>query len=195
MRRKLNRRIILILALILLLLIPFSFISGYRFTPMQALKSNPIIKDDFKIFGEVDREWVKVFLLETQVGIKTATVLKSLISWRCPSVTYLYDDMIKDDKVKTVGWTSFNAKNGQITVFAVRTTDPDVKYIEAGPKLARQRKDIDLTNTVIFVWDEALSDLNPIAFNQENKQLYKYMYDPAHPNFIDQKDLKWYQSS
>lgn len=193
--KKNTHKIIVILVLILLLLIPFYFISGYRFTPMQATKSSQFIKGDFKVFGEVDRDWAIVYLLETQDGIKTATAVKRGIMWRCPSVTYFYDDIIMNDKVKTVGWESLIEKNRQITVFAVQTTDPDVKFIEAGPDSERQRKDIDLNETIIFVWEKAATDLNAIAYNQDNKQLYKYEYNPEHLNFTDQTDLRWYQAS
>ena len=194
MRRTINRKNICVLTLILAVLISFYFISGYRFTPMQAVKSSPFIKGDINVFGEINRDWVTVYLLDTQDGIKTAAVEKRLVMWRCPAVTYFYDDIIKNDKVRTVGWESLIGKNGQITVFAVETSDPDVKFIEAGPDSERQRKVIGLNETIIFVWDKAVSDLNAIAFSQDNKQLYKYTYNPMHLNIIDQKDLRWYQS-
>ena len=194
MGRKINRKTSIILALILLSFVSFLFISGYRFTPMQAIKSNSFIKGDFNVFGEINRDWVTVYLLDTQEGIKTAAAEKNLLMWKCSAVIYFYDEIIKNDKVKTVGWESFTGKNEQITVFAVQTSDPDVKYIEAGSDSERQRKEIRLDETIIFVWDKAVSDLNAIAFNQDNIQLYKYTYNPMQLNHIDQKELRWYQS-
>ncbi|MEQ8156997.1 MAG: hypothetical protein ABRQ25_19340 [Clostridiaceae bacterium] len=194
MIRKLNIKIIIGLLLIPLLIILFNLVDGYRFTPIQAIKSSSFIKGDIKIFGEIDRDWVKVYLLETQDGLKTAVAEKRGLMWSCPSVTYFFDDIIKDDKVKTVGWVSIdNKKNKQITVFAVQTNDPNIKFIEAGLDSERQRKNISLNETVIFTWDKVInSNINAIAFDKDNHQVYKYGYNPEHLNFIDLKELRWY---
>lgn len=191
-KKPLNSKRIIVAVLILLLLISAYLVCGYRFTPLQAVRASSFIKGNINVFGEVDRDWISVFLLETQDGIKTAAAEKSGILWRCPAVTYFYDDIIAGDKVRTVGWESLTGRKGQITVIAVQTTDPDVKFIEAGPDPERQRKAIGLNETVIFVWDKAVSDLNAIAFDQDNIQLYKYGYNPEHINFTDQKELRWY---
>jgi len=119
MEKKLSRKIIIGLFLIPLLIISFYLVGGCRFTPIQAIKSSIFIKGDIKIFGEIDMDWGKVYLLKAQNGVKTAVAEKRGLMWSCPSVTYFYDDIIKDDKVKTVGWTSMDhGDNRQITVFA-----------------------------------------------------------------------------
>lgn len=180
--------------LIPLLIILFNLVAGYRFTPIQAIKSASFIKGDIKIFGEVDRDWVKIYLLETQDGLKTAVAEKRGLMWSCPSVTYFFDDIIKDDKVKTVGWVSIdNKKNKQITVLAVQTNDPNINFIEAGLDSERQRKNISLNETVIFTWDKVInSSINAIAFDKDNNQVYKYGYNPERLNFTDLKELRWY---
>jgi hypothetical protein len=194
MERKFNRKIIIGSFLIPLLIILFDLVGGCRFTPIQAIKSSSLIKGDIKIFGEVDRDWAKIYLLKAQNGVKTAVAEKRGLMWSCPSVTYFYDDIIKNDKVKTVGWASIADGNGrQIIVFAVQTNDPDVKFIEAGPNSDRQRKTIALNETVIFTWDKVLNnDINAIAFDKDNLQIYKYEYNPKHLNFTDSKELRWY---
>lgn len=196
MKKKLNHKIIISIILITLLLITFGFkfIFVYRFTPIQAVKSSPFIKGDIKVFGEVNRDWANVYLLETQNGIKTAVTVKKGFLWSCPLVTYFFDDIIKNDEVKTVGWESLAEENNkQITVFAIQTKDPNVKFIEAGTNSDRQRKTIGLNETVIFTWDKAIStDINAIAFDKDNLQLYKYGCNPKNSNVINLKELRWY---
>lgn len=194
MKIKLSCKIIIVLFLITLLIILFNLVGGYRFTPIQAIKSSALIKGDIKIFGEVDRDWAKIYLLEAQNGVKTAVAEKRGLMWSCSSVTYFYDDIIKDDKVKTVGWTSIADKNNrQITVFAVQTSDPNIKFIEAGFNSERQRKNISLNETVIFTWDKVINNtLNAVALDKDNHEIYKYEYNPEHLDFTDPKELRWY---
>jgi hypothetical protein len=190
---RLSRKTSAIFCLILILTISFYYISGYRFTPIQAIMSNPSVQGDIQLFGEVDRDWIQIYLLETPDGLKTAVVNKTGFMWRCPSLTYFYDDVIQNDEVKTVGWASMLEKgNHKITVFAVQTTDPNVKFIEAGSDSDRQQKSIGLNETVIFVWDKTVSDLNAIAYNEDHQELYKYEYNPEHLNVTDPEELRWY---
>lgn len=69
MERQLNRKIIIYLFQIPLLITLFGLVGGCRFTPIQAIKSSSFIKGDINIFGEVDRDWTKVYLLEAQNGL------------------------------------------------------------------------------------------------------------------------------
>jgi len=195
MKKKFNYKIIISIFLISLLLISFAFkfIWVYRFTPIQAVKSSSFIRGDIKVFGEVNRDWANVYLLETQDGIKTALTVKKGLLWDCPLIICFFDDIIKNDEVKTVGWVGYEENNKQINVFAVQTKDPNVKFIEVGTNSDRQRKTIGLNETVIFTWDKAIStDVNPIAFDKNNLQLYKYEYNPKHLNVTDTKELRWY---
>jgi hypothetical protein len=151
---KKNYKIIFIVFLIPIVFVSFLFISGYRFTAMQAVKSSLNSDKVGNVFGEVKRDWGTVYLLETESGIKTALAEKKGLLWSCNSFTYFFDDIIKNDAVKTVGWISIKYKsNKQITVFAVQNEDPDVRFIQAGSNSSIQRKPITLNETVIFSWD------------------------------------------
>jgi len=197
MLRKFAPRIVVILVFIILMIYQFN-LSGYGFSPYQAVKANPNIKGDTKIIGEVDRDWVKIYILETQSGIKTAIAEKTGFMWRCLSTTYIYDDIIKIDKIKTVGCVGVTEKNAyEITVFAVQSSDPQVKYIEVGPDSDRQRKNITLNETAIFVWDKTVlnNDLNALAFNEDDQEIFKYEYNPDDKNVQDIKELRWYASA
>lgn len=194
MKKKINYLLIAGILIIATVLILNLYVNGYRFTEMQAIKVSPMISDDIKAFGQVKRDWATVYLLDTAGGLKTALVVKRGLLWHCDSVTYFFDDVIKNDKVKTVGWTSVSEKNNkQITVFAVQTTDPNVKFIEAGPKSGRERKPVKLNETTIFTWDKRsdLNDINPIALDKSNLQLHRYGF-PENKNITNTKDLRWY---
>ncbi len=52
------------------------FIGGYRVAAMQAVKSSLNPDKVGNVFGEVNREWGRVYLLETESGIKTALAEK-----------------------------------------------------------------------------------------------------------------------
>jgi len=191
---KKNYKTIFIVFLIPIVFVSFLFIGGYRFTAMQAVKSSLNPDKVVNVFGEVKRDGGTVYLLEMQSGIKTAFTEKKGLLWSCESSTYFFDDIIKNDAVKTVGWISIKYKNNkQVTVFAVQNKDPDVRFIEAGTNSDRQRKPISLNETVIFSWDNALpwNDMNAIAFNKDNLQSYKYEY-LKNVTTISTKDLRWY---
>lgn len=105
-----------------------------------------------------------------------------------------FDDIIKNDAVKTVGLISLKDQNSkQITVFAVQTKDPNIRFIEAGSNSDRQRKPITLNETVVFSWDKTLlwNDINAIAFDKDNLQSYKYEF-LQNVTTISTKDLRWY---
>lgn len=189
-----NKKFI-ILPFIIIAFIVFFFISGYKLTAKSSVESSLNLHGDENVFGEVKRDWGIVYLLDTHKGIKTALATKKGLLWSCSTSTYFFDDVIKNDLVKTVGWMSIkDANNKQITVFAVQTNDPKVRFIEVGSSSDRQRKPIALNETVIFSWDKSIiwNDLNAIAFDKDNIQLYKYGY-PKNVSSINANDLRWYQ--
>ena len=196
--KKRKYKLIVFLCLLALITTLFALLNGYRFTPQQAIKASSLIQGDFRIIDEVDRNWIKVYVIETQNGIKTATAEKRGFMWFCHITTYIYDDIIKNDPVKTVGWACYSKETDkQITVFAVQTDDPNVSYIEAGPNSDRQRINMPINETVLFIWDKIVhnKDLNAIAYDENDRPIYKYEYNPDHLNVTDAKELKWYPCS
>ncbi|GIM30289.1 hypothetical protein CPJCM30710_29550 [Clostridium polyendosporum] len=83
--------------------------------------------------------------------------------------------------------------NKQITVISVQTTDPNVKLIEAGSGPDKQRKPIDVNETVIFSWDKVIpfNEINAVAYNKNNVKVYEYRY-PKNTTIIRTEDLRWY---
>lgn len=193
-----KRRLYGLLICTFLLLVFYIFITingSYGFTPMQAVEAFFDDEDNIEIFGEVKRDWAIVYLIDTSKGAKTVLVLRKGFLWHGSAATYFYDDVIKNDLVKTNGWMSLsNEENKQITVFAVQVNDPRVKYIEAGLGLEREKVPILLSETVIFEWDKKLpwNDLGAVALDKDNRKLYRYGY-PQNTSFFKSEDLRWYQ--
>ncbi len=151
------------------------YVSGYRFSGLEAAKAHLVVGKDAEPFGEVDMGWGKVYLLNTADGPLTVGCYRTGILWRCPVSISFYDN--STDAVQNVGWMNWaNGENEQITVLAVRATDPRVTYIEAGEPLERVRKNISTDTTVIFNWSKAMFGwaLEPVALDSEGHILYEY---------------------
>ncbi|GFZ29813.1 hypothetical protein CSC2_03390 [Clostridium zeae] len=189
---------IILVFLIVLFTSSFIYLQGYRLSPMKAAETAPGINGNVHKFGEVKRDWGSVLLLKTPAGLKTALVMKQGLLWHYNSITYFFDDAMKNDLVKTVGWESFSSDtNKQITVLAVENNDPNVKVIKAGTGSDIQSKSISSGETVIFIWDKMIqsSNLNPVAFDKNDYPVYKYQYNPKDTSSIHLEDLKWYPVS
>ncbi len=194
MVRKSRYKTLVYFIIVLILFMTVLFFSKSRFTPIQAIKAS-LDSSITKILGEVKRNWASIYLLDTTDGLKTAYVTKDLILWNCGGFTYFFDDVIENDAVKTVGWMSMTDKNNrQLTVFAIQSNDPNVRFIEAGPGTDRIRETIDLNKTAIFSWDMAIqwNDLVAVAFDKDSNPLYRYGY-PENVNIIKGEDLRWYK--
>ncbi|GKU24930.1 hypothetical protein [Clostridium folliculivorans] len=186
---------IIFIFLIVLFSSSFIYLQGYRLSPMKAAEAALEMNDNIQKFGEVKRDWGNVLLLKTSKGLKTALVMKQGLLWHCNSTIYFFDDAMKNDLVKTVGWESFSSDNSkQITVLAVENNDPNVKVIKAGTGSDIQSKSISLGVTVIFTWDKMIqsSNLNPVAFDKSDSPVYKYQYNPKDSSSIHLDELKWY---
>ncbi|MHB1127082.1 MAG: hypothetical protein ACYC2T_09015 [Bacillota bacterium] len=170
----------------------FSYLSsGYSLTPIAAAKSNSAVGKDAVPFGEIDFVWCKVILFNTANGSRTVEVDRYGLLWHAPGVTEINNST---DIIRTVGWMSLAGKQGQVMVFAVESSDPNVAYIEVGPSNERIRKEIKMVTPVIFSWKKVIqfNDLKPVALSKEGNPLYEYKY-PENKNPINAPDdLKWY---
>jgi hypothetical protein len=70
----------------------------------------------------------------------------------------------------------------------------NVKYIEAGIELQRERQEVKKDKNVAFVWDKPhlYHQVNPIALSGTGEILYKYQI-PINTS-IDQKELRWHKA-
>ena len=182
-----------LLLLLILLITAFLYISGYRLSGYQAAKAHFGVGKDAELFGEVAFDWGKVFLFYTDKGPRTVLAKRNNgLLWRAPAAIRYYDH---DDLIKTVGGISyFDGHETQVTVLAVKSFDPNVAYIEAGPLPHRTKKDVQVGTPLIFHWSGlahiSINKLNAVALSNEGAPLYEYRY--LEGNVFRDEDLRWY---
>ncbi|EGW38520.1 hypothetical protein [Desulfosporosinus sp. OT] len=176
---------------IFIMTVMFFYISGYRFTPLDAAKAHFDVGKNSVSLGDVDFGWGKVYLFKIPKGSRTVIAIKNGFLWRAPAAVYF--DQTSAEVINTVGLLSYNGNNGQATVFAVETFDPNIAFVEAGPMGMRTTKEVKVGTPVIFSWDKAIqpTELKPKALTNNGVPLYEYRY-PKNTNVISHDELKWY---
>lgn len=188
------KRIALIAVVLLIAFgIWFTYSSGYRLSSSEAAMAHFDVGKSATEFGEVNLQWGKVYLFNTSKGPRTVLATKEGFLWQAPVTVYFSQS---PDNVKTVGWMSYNGKQGHAMVFAVETSDPAVSYIQVGPATDRIKKEITVKEPVVFSWNKEIdiNNLNPLALSKDGKVLYEYRY-PKDTTTITSEDLKWYPVS
>jgi hypothetical protein len=177
---------------ILLLIGVVYFVSGYRFSAIQAAAAHSAVTAPSTMVEQADTGWGRLYVFLTPQGYRTVSCSRSILLWRCPAAVTV--SHAAADAVRTIGWTSWtDAPGQQVTFIAVESRDPNVAYIEAGPPESRTRKPITVGTHVVFQWPKAmfLHEIAPIALSAEGKTLYEYRTpNKAHISMPD--DLKWY---
>jgi len=167
------------------------YISGYRFTPLDAAKAHFDVGENSVSFEDVDFGWGKVYLFKTPKGPRTVIAIKNGFLWRAPAAVHY--DQTSSDVINTVGWMSYNDNKGQATVFAVETFDPNIVSVEAGPIGERTTKEVKVGTPIIFSWNNVIqpNELKPVALTTNGVPLYEYRY-PKNTNGTRNDELKWY---
>lgn len=176
---------------ILLVICSVLYLSGYRFTSLDAARAHLDVGKNSVPFEDVDFGWGKIYLFKTPKGPQTTIAIKNKFLWKAS--TSVYDDQSSQDMINTVGWMSYHDKRGQATIFAVETLDPNIAYVEVGPSNERFKKEITVNIPIIYSWNKAfqLTELRPLAFSKDGTLLYEYRY----PENIRGEGLKWYSVS
>ncbi|TWH56976.1 hypothetical protein DesLBE_1233 [Desulfitobacterium sp. LBE] len=177
--------------LVMVLVFGYYFAGDYRVTPLAAAKAHSDVGENAEPLGDVDFGWSKVYILDTDKGPRTVISIKSSLLWRAPVAVHIEKSA---DPIETVGWMSYTDNRGQAAVLAVETTDPQIAFIEAGPKDDRVRKEITEGSPAIFSWHKAIqanNELNAIALSAEGNTLYEYRY-PKNTNVFRSEEFKWY---
>lgn len=189
-----NKKVIALIVFVIIVVISF-LSSDYRLTPLAAAKVHSDVGKNQVLLGDVDLGWGKVYIFDTDIGLRTVTSTKTSFLWRAPVAVRIEES---EDAIKTVGWMSYtNEKGQQVTVLVVEVNDPQVAYIEAGPEDNRVRKEITKGGPTIFSWNKSIqanNGLNAIALSADGSTLYEYRY-PKNTNVFRTEDFKWYPAS
>ena len=189
------RKKVFVVAIVIIIVLT---LLGYRISPISAIKANPFVGRDIEIIKEVKREWCRVYIVETNKGIKSTIAIKKGPLWISNNSFYILDDVIKNDKIKTLGSLSIHGEKS-IAVLCVESEDGKVKYIDAGVDNQRQRVSISIQEPIIIVWDEPinLNEINAIALDEDKSKTYVYSYHNGEnsKNVIRFEDLRWYPVS
>ncbi|WP_159888698.1 hypothetical protein [Paenibacillus puerhi] len=184
-----KKKLISILFFIIVFLI-FGYLGGYRLDGLSAARANSFVPQDSILLDQVNYEWGSIYIFDSQEKPITAVSNKKFgLFWVSRISSYYFHN---EDPVKTVGGISFNNEREKATVISIIVNDPKVVYLEVGPELSRQSKEVKLGEPVTFYWEEIIywNDLDPRAFNREGELIYEYRF--AKSNYIRIEDLKWY---
>lgn len=182
-------KIMAVLVVVIGILI-FGYINGYRFDGLSAARANAFVPKDSILLDQVNFDWGSIYIFDSQEKPTTAISTKVLgLFWVSRTSVYYYHN---EDVIRTVGGVSMNNEREKATVISVLVNDPQVAYLEAGPGIRRQTKEVKLGEPVTFFWEEVIkwNDLDARAFNGEGDLIYQYRYAKSNPIRI--KDLKWY---
>lgn len=179
--------------MIIVAILLFFGITGYRFTPLSAAKGNPFISSDYELIDEFRGETAILYLFKSEEEEMYRTVLSERegIFYRSPVSISI---PMTDDPIRTIGAMSSIIKNGEgVSFLVIESFDEDVAYIEAGREFKRERQVVKKGEpvTFLFPFSKQVDFLNAIAFNEDGEKLYYYGY-PKNQMFINSKDLKWY---
>lgn len=186
-RMKNHRKYLFIkVTLLILAIILISYLYGFRFTPLEAIKSN--LKKEDKLFRTIEYNWGKIYIIKESSGYKSMAVKKYGLLWRISNSCFYKNT---SDSVKTISWLNDHS----YTFYAVLPEDKNIKYIEIGSENDRIRKDIKKSNDIIiFYWEKSIpwNEFNGICYDNSNKPIYEFKYPQSTTIIID--DLKWYNS-
>lgn len=184
------RKVMTMLLFFIGIYVAISFAAGSRFTPDQALKVSEWIDHTSVLLGKVDSDKYQVYVYENSDVYRTIVVEYKFPFWRQNVSSWANKTQ---DKVKLVGWCSYNDYKNGITVIPVQNFDEQVTYIEMGSDSDLQRKEIKVNEVLLFTWKKSLrwNDLNAVAYSSDNKALYKLGYE-INNSTIHADELRWF---
>lgn len=188
------KKVIITLFIILIVYGILLFITGYRFSPLEAAKANGSLSESVTLLDETNRDWVDFYYFKDNNKNQYLTVIVDPKGFLYVSrtSTWLYNPT---DEIKTMGSSSYMDKKGhQLTTLLVSSDSAEVAYIEAGPESNRTKLEIEKGETLLFEFDNLINhnDMNPIAYDQDGKALYYYGY-PKNVSYMKTGDYKWHE--
>lgn len=184
-----RNKIILLFILSIIVLI-FTFLSGYRLDSLSAARANHFVPKDAILLDQVEYDWGSVFIFDSlEKPITAISFRKAGFLWVSRMSVYYFPN---SDPVKTIGGVTLANESERTTVMSIIVDDPSITSLEIGPEAERQSKQVILGQPITFSWSDSIDwkDLNPKALDDEGKVRYEYRY--AQSNFIKAEDLRWY---
>jgi hypothetical protein len=166
--------------LVPLMVIGGFFLTGWRPTQVWAARAHSAVPGSAVPYEWIELDGATVVLLEGPTGTAITACSRRLLMWRCP-VGYAFPEATDSaGPVKTVGWLSLRDPDG--TVLAVRSEDPAVAAVEAGPVADRRRIET-AGDVVVLSWTATLlpEALDARALDAGGDTLYVFtaLTDPA----------------
>ena len=175
-----------------LILVLVGAASGLRFSPTHAARAHFAVPDEAVLVDEVDLAWGKVSLFEGADTFHAVGSYRAVGLWRAPVRSS--GAIRAQDAVQTLAFFGWAASiDRQVTVLAVRTSDPRVVAIEARSKDSPTRQSVTPGELTVFHWPEAgIFTTRPyaVALDSEGRVLYEYRY--RLPNILVDDELRWY---
>lgn len=167
-------------------------VSGLRFSPTHAARAHFAVPDEAVLVDEVDLAWGKVSLFEGGDTFYAVGSYRAAGLWRSPVRSS--GAIRTQDAVQTLaffGWAP--SVDRQVTVLAVRTSDPRVVVIEARSEDSATRQSVIPGELIVFYWPKTgLLTAKPyaVALDADDRVLYEYRY--RLPNILVDDELRWY---
>lgn len=190
--------VIRILVILVALIAVFGgvFALGYRLNPESAARANNSIGNDAHLVIKLNSSSVgELFVFKKLNYYITTAPEKQGLFW-ISNINFTTQDIDdKNDLVRSIGWLSITTQTQRGTVMIVQSHDKRVAYIEAGTAPNKEIEHANKDGLFIFDWNQVyipVQDSRPTAFSNSGKKLYIYSYSMKTPNYIDQKELRWY---
>lgn len=166
---------------IVLLTVGYPWSNGYRFTSDGAIAAYRYRPDGAVSLGSWDYDWGRVYLLEDAVDWHLSVLClrrQWLVLWRC-RFAVPENEAAMADPVRTIGWVAWRGHGEQVTLMVIRSRDPAVVRVAAGPPGSIQQAAVTPDRLVVLEWPETV-DLRTVgggARDAAGRLLYHYL-DP-----------------
>ena len=194
-KRKLNKKLSIVIIILIVSLVSFLGTFGMRVTPLGALKANPFTKDIIEVLADIDVQGGKAYIVDTPDAFRTAYVEDKGLFWVSKWSLFTEKEQVKNDKIKMIGTMSYSkSAQQQIQVLGIWNEDPSVKVIQ----ITREdgmiyTQPAPINELILFQWDQVdnLNSISILALDKKGNPIYYYGY-PEGTNIFRDSELKWH---
>lgn len=189
------RKIHVFWVIVVFIILLIAVVSGYRLTAESAAEAHSFLPKHSRLVSKHNTGFGEVYVYSVEDYYMTIVPKRAGLLWIANASISTKSINDKNDKVRTIGLSSFSGAGSVGTIMVVDVMDDRVKYIEAGEETERIRKKVTPGEYVEFVWDKPYfsHQIDPVALTESGERLYVYDYG-KYTNFIDQKELRWHEA-